>query len=187
MTWLTVMEYLCHKWTRIWSTCRKHFPHYWLITGFVTRLTGRVPLVEQELVPVFHEFHIILVIRICKTKNRQQNGQQKKDKQRSTKHTHKTKDRVARTSLKTVVNRAGLKPIGPIVPNWTRRWSYLLLVVHTTGITENTIRPRTSLVAIATRKKWKKRGDRKILLIKESLMTTTHNKSCSLNCKLRFK
>jgi hypothetical protein len=26
MTWLTVMEYLCHKWPRICSTCRKHFP-----------------------------------------------------------------------------------------------------------------------------------------------------------------
>ena len=25
------------------------FPHSWLITGFVTRLTRRVPLVEQEL------------------------------------------------------------------------------------------------------------------------------------------
>jgi hypothetical protein len=21
-----VIEYLCHKWPRIWSTCRKHFP-----------------------------------------------------------------------------------------------------------------------------------------------------------------
>ena len=52
MTWLTVMEYLCHKWPRICSTCRKHvpvFPHSRLITGFVTRLTRRVPLVEQEL------------------------------------------------------------------------------------------------------------------------------------------
>jgi hypothetical protein len=31
--------------------CRKHryFPHSLLITGFVTRLTLRVPLVEQEL------------------------------------------------------------------------------------------------------------------------------------------
>ena len=39
------------------------------------------------------------VIRILKsTKNRQHNGQ--KDKQRSTKHTNKTKDRVTRTSLK---------------------------------------------------------------------------------------
>jgi hypothetical protein len=25
-TWLTAMEYLCHKWPRICSTCRKHFP-----------------------------------------------------------------------------------------------------------------------------------------------------------------
>jgi hypothetical protein len=40
---------LCHKWSRICSTCRKHFPHSRLITGFVTRLTRRVPLVEQEL------------------------------------------------------------------------------------------------------------------------------------------
>jgi hypothetical protein len=39
------MEYLCHKWPQICSTC----PHSWLITGFVTRLTRRVPLVEQEL------------------------------------------------------------------------------------------------------------------------------------------
>ena len=26
MTWLTVVEYLCCKWPRICSTCRKHFP-----------------------------------------------------------------------------------------------------------------------------------------------------------------
>ena len=25
MTWLTVTEYLCHKWPRICSICRKHF------------------------------------------------------------------------------------------------------------------------------------------------------------------
>jgi hypothetical protein len=42
-------------------------------------------------------------------KNRQHNGQKKrdkrqKDKQRSTKHTYKTKDRVTRTPLKTGVN-----------------------------------------------------------------------------------
>ena len=34
-------------------------------------------------------------------KDRQHNGKKKKDKQRSTKHTHKTKDRVTRTSPKT--------------------------------------------------------------------------------------
>ena len=38
--------------------------------------------------------------RISK-KNRQYNAQKKKDKQRSTKHTYKTKDRVTRTPLKT--------------------------------------------------------------------------------------
>ena len=42
------------------------------------------------------------VIRIHKSrKNRQHNGQKKKDKQWSTKHTHKTKDRATRTPLKT--------------------------------------------------------------------------------------
>ena len=41
------------------------------------------------------------VIRIhISKKNRQHNGQKKKDKQRSTKHTHKTKDQVTRTPLK---------------------------------------------------------------------------------------
>ena len=52
MTWLTVTEYLCHKWLRICYTCRstsRFFPHSWLITAFVTRLTRRVPLVEREL------------------------------------------------------------------------------------------------------------------------------------------
>jgi len=39
------------------------------------------------------------VIKIRKSKDRQHNGQKKKDKQRSTKHTHKAKDRVTRTPL----------------------------------------------------------------------------------------
>ena len=26
MTWLSIMEYLCHKWPRTCSTCRKHSP-----------------------------------------------------------------------------------------------------------------------------------------------------------------
>jgi len=38
------------------------------------------------------------VIRICKTQWPKEKGQ--KDKQVSTKHTHKTKDRVTRTQLK---------------------------------------------------------------------------------------
>ena len=45
------------------------------------------------------------VIRICKPKKtRQHNGLKKKDKQRSTNRTHKTKDRVTRTHLKPWVN-----------------------------------------------------------------------------------
>ena len=42
------------------------------------------------------------VIGIRKSKDRQQNGQKKKDKR--TKHTHQIKDRVTRTPLKTGVN-----------------------------------------------------------------------------------
>jgi hypothetical protein len=33
MTWLTAMEYLCHKLPRICSTCRKHFP---VLSSFMT-------------------------------------------------------------------------------------------------------------------------------------------------------
>ena len=33
MTWLTVMEYLCPKLPRIFSTCRKHFP---VLSSFMT-------------------------------------------------------------------------------------------------------------------------------------------------------
>jgi hypothetical protein len=33
MTWLIAMEYVCHKWPRICSTCRKHFP---VISSYMT-------------------------------------------------------------------------------------------------------------------------------------------------------
>jgi hypothetical protein len=50
MTWLTVMEYLCHHgYVPLVANISQSFPHSWLITGFVIRLTQRVPLVEQEL------------------------------------------------------------------------------------------------------------------------------------------
>ena len=55
-------------------------------------------LEEEE----FEDSKGVIIIRISK-KNRQHNGQKKKvrkDKQRSTKHTHTTKDRVTRTPLK---------------------------------------------------------------------------------------
>jgi hypothetical protein len=54
----------------------------------------------------FNDTKGVIRISISK-KNRQHNGQKKKvqkDKQRSTKHTHKTKDRVTRTPLKPRVN-----------------------------------------------------------------------------------
>ena len=52
----------------ICSTCRKHFLHYWLITGTVTRLTL---LVEQELItlpkftPVFSGVHVTRSLGLC--------------------------------------------------------------------------------------------------------------------------
>jgi hypothetical protein len=49
----------------------------------------------------FEDTKVVIRIRTSK-KNGQQNGQKKKDKQRSAKHTHKTKDRITRTPLKTV-------------------------------------------------------------------------------------
>ena len=46
-------------------------------------------------------YSYLVLNRIRKSKkDRQCNGQKKKDKQRSAKHTHKTKDRVTRTRLK---------------------------------------------------------------------------------------
>jgi len=54
----------------------------------------------------FEDSKVIIRIRISK-KNRQHNGQKEKiqkDKQRSTKHTHKTKDRATQTPIKTGVN-----------------------------------------------------------------------------------
>jgi hypothetical protein len=65
MTWLTAIEYLCHKWPQICSTCRKHlfrsFPRSWLITGFVSRLTRRVPLVKQELLNLSEHLGLLAV------------------------------------------------------------------------------------------------------------------------------
>jgi len=79
MTWLTVMKYLCHKWPRICSTCRKHFPvrsSCMTYHRFVTRLARRVSLVEQELptlpehlssAPVFNGVRLTrsLVLYVC--------------------------------------------------------------------------------------------------------------------------
>jgi hypothetical protein len=105
----------------------RSFPHSWLITGFVARATRRVPLVKQELLPpVFSWVHVTrsvvlcvmfcwsllinkerigvdskVIIKICKSKDRQPNDQKKKvqkDKQRSTKHYTENK-RLSRSLL----------------------------------------------------------------------------------------
>ena len=55
---------------------------------------------DSSLQEEFEDTKGAIRIRISK-KNRQHNGQKKKDKQRSTKHTYKTKDQVTRTLLNT--------------------------------------------------------------------------------------
>ena len=63
-------------WCQIQSSdCHKTlFPHSWLITGFVTRLTQWVPIVEQELLtlpelrsssPVFSGVRVIRSLVLC--------------------------------------------------------------------------------------------------------------------------
>ena len=53
MTWLTIMAYICvindHEYVLLVVNTSRSFPHSWLTTEFLTRLTRRVPLVEQEL------------------------------------------------------------------------------------------------------------------------------------------
>ena len=77
MTWLTAMENLRQKLPRICSTCRntsRSSPHWRLITGFVTRLTRRVPLEEKELptlpehpspLPVISEIPVTRSLVLC--------------------------------------------------------------------------------------------------------------------------
>ena len=69
------------------------------------------------------------VIRNRKSYNdRQRNGQRQKDKQRSTKHTHKTKDPVTRTPLKTGIDSVKkYREIKRITQRETRQshWNYV--------------------------------------------------------------
>ena len=58
MTWLTVMEYRVtndHGYIPIVINTSLSLPHAWLITGFVTRLTRQVPLVEQKLLTLLEQ------------------------------------------------------------------------------------------------------------------------------------
>ena len=66
---------------------------------------------RSEIIEEFEDTKGVIKIRISK-KVKQHNGQKKKiqtDKQRSTKHTHKTKDRVTRNPLKLGVNSGALE------------------------------------------------------------------------------
>jgi hypothetical protein len=54
MTWLTVTEHLYrvtndHRYGPLVLSTSRSFPHSWFFTRFVTRVTRRVPLVQQKL------------------------------------------------------------------------------------------------------------------------------------------
>jgi hypothetical protein len=67
------------------------------------RYTQNQKIGKSNELKEFEDTKGVIRIRISK-KDRQHNGQKKNDKQRSTKHTHKTKDRITRTPLKPGVN-----------------------------------------------------------------------------------
>ena len=89
------------KWRtkRKWSTFSriKSYRQPWLYKVVLSTISHvRVSLSQEE----FEDTKGVIRIRHS-MKDRQHIGQKKKDKQWSTKHTHKTKDRVTRTPLKT--------------------------------------------------------------------------------------
>ena len=79
ITWLTVMEYLCHKWPRICSSCRKHFPvlssfvayhrlgNYINTTGVTSRAGTPYPSGAHEFIPGFSEVRVTrsLALYVC--------------------------------------------------------------------------------------------------------------------------
>jgi hypothetical protein len=86
-----------HGYVPLVVTISWSFPHSRLITGFVTRLTRRVPLVEKDLLAFRSQKPYIVEEQTTQWPKEKV----LKDKQRSTKHTYKTKDQVTRTPLKT--------------------------------------------------------------------------------------
>jgi len=66
--------HLIHGYVSLVVSTSRSFPHSWLITGFITRLTRRVPLVEQELLtlpdhpsssPVFNGVRVTRSLVLC--------------------------------------------------------------------------------------------------------------------------
>jgi hypothetical protein len=77
LDWLTVMQYIFKNdngYVTLVVNTPRSFPHSWLIIGFVTRLTRRVSLLEQELLtlpehlsspPVFSGVHVTRSLVLC--------------------------------------------------------------------------------------------------------------------------
>ena len=78
MTWFWPLWNICftndHGYDPLVVTTSRSFHHSWLITGFVTRLTRRVPLVEEELLtlpehlsspPVFGGVRVTRSLVLC--------------------------------------------------------------------------------------------------------------------------
>jgi hypothetical protein len=67
MTWLTVTN-ICvtndHGYGQFVVSTARFFTHLWLVTGFVTSVTRRVPLVEQEQLrlPEHMSFRVVFVL-----------------------------------------------------------------------------------------------------------------------------
>ena len=55
-------EYLCHIYVRFVVNAIDTFSHSSLVTGFATRLTTRVPLVEQELLTLSEHMSLSRVL-----------------------------------------------------------------------------------------------------------------------------
>ena len=70
--------------------------------------------ISHKIQVQFEDTKGVIRIRISK-KNRQHNDQKKKYKQRSTKHTYKTTDRVTRTPLKTGGEQAQIEDTKGII------------------------------------------------------------------------
>jgi len=108
-----------------------------MIKLFIVTKQFQIHLFIEE----FEDTEGIIRIRISK-KDRQHNGQKKKvqrDKQRSTKHTHKTKDRVTVTSLKTGVNSCA-----QVVPAHYMKYLHLITITGPTRLTVDYYSPRVS-------------------------------------------
>jgi hypothetical protein len=66
MVWFTDMEYMCRKWPRICSTCRKHFP---VLSSFMIyhRICNQInmSLVKQELLTLPEHLSSPVISGVC--------------------------------------------------------------------------------------------------------------------------